>query len=275
MAALRWCLVISVVALGYRARADVRIPDAGPRGELQQALAEFDQAQELQPQNPGRARQLLQSAAQRMQSVIASGVRNGYLEYNLGNCYLLAGDVGRAILHYRRAQRWIPRDPLLADNLREARSRRLVQIQPTRTSTVLKNAFFWHYDTSFAARTRAALACYILFWSFLAVRIVTRRRWAAVSTIVFGALTAVLACSVTITHWSLRNQPPGVITAMDVSVQKGPGTQYQRRFEQPLQPGVEFVVLERRGSWWRIELPDGQTGWIENTAGELVTTTSS
>ena len=44
---------------------------------------------------------------------------------------------------------------------------------------------------------------------------------------------------------------------MDVAAYKGPGTGYQRKFEQPLQPGVEFTLRGRRGGWWNVELPDG------------------
>ena len=48
------------------------------------------------------------------------------------------------------------------------------------------------------------------------------------------------------------------------------GVWYQRRFEQPLQPGVEFALKERRGDWWNIELPDGNEGWIRKEAASLV-----
>ena len=57
---------------------------------------------------------------------------------------------------------------------------------------------------------------------------------------------------------------------MDVTVYKGPGTGYQRQFEEPLQPGVEFVLREQRGGWWNVELADGKGGWIEAAAAERV-----
>ena len=47
-------------------------------------------------------------------------------------------------------------------------------------------------------------------------------------------------------------------------------TGYQRQFEQPLQPGVECTVRERRGTWWNIELVDGNTGWIQAGDAELI-----
>jgi hypothetical protein len=81
-----------------------------------------------------------------------------------------------------------------------------------------------------------------------------------------------MACgaSVAVDRRSDRHAPEGVVTAMDVAVYKGPGTGYQRLFEQPLQPGVEFTLRERRAGWWRIELRDGQRGWISAEAAELI-----
>ena len=57
---------------------------------------------------------------------------------------------------------------------------------------------------------------------------------------------------------------------MDVVVYKGPGTTYQRQFEQPLQPGVEFTLRQRRGAWCKVELPDGKSGWIETTEVQII-----
>ncbi len=238
--------------------------------DLSKALAEFDQAQHLQADQPDRARQLFRSAAQRFNSVIASGVVNGKLEYNLANCYLQAGDVGHAILHYRRAARLIPGNEMLADNLSEARSRCLTSIQPTRRSVFIRSLLFWHFQTSLGGRARVALVCYVAVWVLLTVRNFLPRRAITVAAIAGAVIVIAAAASAGVTHWTDRNAPSGVVTAMDVVVYKGPGTSYQRQFEQPLQPGVEFVRRQRRGDWWKIELADGKPGWIDAAQAELV-----
>lgn len=246
------------------ARADAQV-------EFEQALRDFDDAQRVQNDRPDRARQLFRSAAQRFISIAAGGVVNGRLEFNIGNCLLQAGDVGRAILHYRRAQRLIPRDPLLADNLSVARSRCLTQIQPTRRSEFFKSVFFWHYQTALATRFQVGLVLYVAVWVLLSARSVARRRWLTVCAVVAASLAGACGASVAAERWFERNAPEAVVTAMDVVVYKGPGTGYQRQFEQPLQPGVECTVRERRGTWWNIELADGNSGWIEATSAELIT----
>ncbi len=261
-------LSLACMLLSSRAAAQSLLTD--PRGEFEQALAEFDQAQEIQADKPDGARRLFRSAAGRLENIAAAGVVNGQLEYNLGNCYLQAGDVGRAILHYRRAQRLTPGDPLLSENLRAARSRCLTSIRPTRRSALFRAVFFLHYDTSVADRARAAIVLYVAVWVWLALRNFIWRRGVTVSAIVCVVIALSLAVSVAMDRWSDRNAPAGVITAMDVAAYKGPGTGYQRQFEQPLQPGVEFTLQGRRSGWWNIELPDGKSGWIGADNAELI-----
>ncbi len=240
------------------------------RHSFEQALSDFDHAQEILPTQPATARRLFRSAAQRFESIAATGIDNGKLSFNLANCYLQAGDVGRAILNYRRAQRLIPRDPLLADNLAEARSRCLTSIEPSRSDRVMRNLFFWHYDTSFSERLFAMIATSALFWGLLIVRCFWPRRGLTMASILAVIATSALAASVTTEKWTAKNTRAGVITAMDVSVLKGPGTGYQRQFEQPLQPGVELIRLQQRGDWWQIRVPDGKSGWIDSASAELL-----
>ncbi len=239
--------------------------------EVQHALADFDQAHKIRADQPDRARQLFRSAAQRFQTIAAAGVSNGRLEYDLGNCLLQAGDLGEAVLHYRRAERLIPGDPLLADNLAEARSRCLTSIKPTRRSRLLRSLFFWHHDISLPGRSKAALTLYLVFWGLLTLGTLRPRRSLTIAAIACGIVCVAMAGSVAATGWSDRHAAEGVITDMDVVVYKGPGTGYQRQFEQPLQPGVEFTLREARRDWWNIDLADGNTGWVESTTAELIT----
>ena len=271
-------LIFVAVLLGASAAGPVRA-DEPDRAEIErvfrQGLADFDQAQQIQRDQPDRARRLFHSARQRFAGVSATGVVNGRLEYNLGNCYLQMDDIGRALIHYRRAERLIPRDPLLADNIKEAQSRCLTPIQPARRSALLQSVFFWHYQTSFAGRCAFGLLMYVAFWLLLAFRSVARKRAATVGAVMAGVLALTAAGSVAYERWSLRSAAPGVITSMDVIVYKGPGPGYQRQFEQPLQPGVEFVLKEPRGDWWNVELLDGNSGWIRKETAALVAGTAT
>jgi|CXWL01.1.fsa_nt_gi tetratricopeptide (TPR) repeat protein len=269
MKAILIILTFSMVPLAGTTPAQAA-PPPGLSEELDRAIEEFDQAQEVRSSNPDRARQLLNSAAQRLESLLAAGLDNGYLEYNLGNTYLQLSDVGRAILHYRRAERLIPRDPLLAENLGVARARTLLSIPPARNSAVFRSLFFWHYQTSPSGRYVVALVSYTLFWILLALRALFPRPGLLLSA-VFAALVCLAAGgSLAVQRWQDQTAPDAVVIANDVAVYKGPGSTYQKQFEQPLQSGVEVSLREVRGDWRRIELSDGSAGWVPRNAIELV-----
>ena len=264
------CLV--ACQLAFLVNGQDALGDTDLTAELELALSEFDEAQHAQASKPDRARRLFRSSAQRFESIIATGVVNGKLEYNLGNSYLQSGDVGRAILHYRRAQRLIPIDPLLTENLSVARSRCLTSIRPSASGEALKTIFFVHYQTSTAERLRFAIVAYVAIWILITARSWTRRRGVTIGAVVAVAIAVSLGASAAVSQWSDQNAPDGVVIGVDVAVHKGPGAGYQRQFEQPLQPGVEFTLTERRGGWWNVELTDAKTGWIDAADAELVPT---
>ena len=138
------------------------------------------------------------------------------------NTYLQLSDVGRAILHYRRAERLIPRDPLLTENLGVARARTLLNIPPARNSAVYRGLFFWHYQASPSGRYVVALTSYVLFWIFVALRALFPRTGLFISA-VLAALVCVAACgSLAVQRWQDRTAPDAVVIANDVAVYKGP-----------------------------------------------------
>lgn len=237
---------------------------------LSAAEYDFAEAQRLMEDAPHESRRLFLSAAQNFQAIEEAGFTSGALRYNIGNCYLLAGDIGRAVLWYKRAQRLTPGDPLLAENLSVARSRCLSPIRDTRASALKRTALFWHYSTAISTRITLGLVAYALAWLLLGVWRFRRQRPLAWTAGVAMLLAVATGGSAIVQHWMDRNRPAGVITELDVPVYNGPSQRSNRRFEQPLQPGVEFTLRERRGGWWWIELEGAESGWIAAGAAELV-----
>ncbi len=246
-----------------------------PEADLQGGLEQYDRAVEIQSNQPDEARQLFLSAAKRWSRIATGGIADegiasGPLEFNIGNAYLQAGDTGRAILHYRRAERLIPGDAYLQNNLESARDRRLSPIKATRQSGILRSVLFIHYAVSSPARARAAIIAFALIWVFLIIRLFAAQRPALIGAILSVIVAGSLGVSVGAESWSQRRTPEGVVTEMDVVAFQGPGTGYKRKFVEPLQPGLEFTRLERRGDWQQILLPDAQAGWIRIDQAELI-----
>lgn len=242
----------------------------GRLDELNAALKDFDDARAAQGANPAKARQLYESCAQRLEGTISGGLRNGYVEYNLGNAYYQLGRIGEAILHYRRAERYVPRDDDLRANLAAARKRCLTYIPPTRSDAVLRGLFFWHYGTSWRSRAWIALGANVTMCACAVAFVLTRRRWLLRAAAICALVLAATAASVIVQSVAERRTPPGVVIQSDVALLKGPGPGYERVVEQSLQPGVEFILQQRRGDWWRIELPDGRSGYVPSRSSALV-----
>lgn len=265
---------LTAVALAFfpvqPALADVLPGPSDARSEIQAALKEFDEALAVRAQHPDEARRRFFAVARKFEIAAASSQPNGMLEYNAGNAYLLGGDGGRAILHYRRALRLIPRDPLVAENLATARARTLTQIQPSHRLKLFSGLLFWHSRLSAVEKVWSCLAIYVLAWVLLSLRCRINARSFSIAGAVALLVAVCLGGSFLYEGWADRNTPSGVVVALDVPVHRGPSLYDARVFQQPLQPGVEFTLRERRGEWWKIELGDGHAGWIEANCAELV-----
>ena len=235
-----------------------------------EALRAFDHGNELRRSNPPEAARAFAEATDKFQRLTDSGIENGKLYYNLGNACLRSGHLGRAILNYRRAEKLTPNDGQLEANLNFARSLRKNQIPTSGEQAFVRTFFAWHYGVPIRYRYAIGLSVYILFWVLLFARMYFKSiRWGlAITPCLVVWLT--LGCSVWYGELAQAKDLAGVITADEVIVRKGNGEGFEPQFEQTLNQGVEFSVVEQRKGWIHIRLPDNKTGWIRSRTAELV-----
>ncbi len=235
-----------------------------------EALLAFDHGNELRRSNPAEAARAFREAVDKFQRLADSGIENGKLYYNLGNACLRAGELGRAILNYRRAERFIPNDGQLEANLRFARSLCENQIPATGEQEFVRIFFAWHFGVPIRFRYAIGLGMYVLFWLLLFARMYFKSiRW-GLAVVPCLAVWLTLGCSVWYDEVAQPKDREGVITADEVIVRKGNGEGFEPQFEQALHQGVEFSVLEQRKDWIHIRLPDRKTGWIRSRKAELI-----
>jgi len=231
----------------------------------------FHQATAVTTSDPKAAKDLYGKALIRFNRLVDEGwVRNGKLLYNIGNINFLLGDIGRAILNYRRAQQYIPDDPNLVKNLAYARNMRKDKLETKEEKKIARTLFFFHYDLDAGTRLVLFGISYAAFWIFAAVRIFSQRpytKWVLAVSLIFCLMFGV---SLYIEHYQAETDPAGVILNPEVIARQGDAESYQPSFEHPLHAGAEFLLLEDRGSWWRVELPDGRSCWIPAESAELV-----
>ena len=218
---------------------------------------------------------LYAEAAQQYEYLVTEdGVRNGHLFYTLGNSWFMAGDVGRAILNYRRAECYIPSNSDLQHNLHTALEMRTDFIPEKERAPLLNKVLGWHFNTSTRLRWWCFVFCWLIFWGawFWAGR--SSKKEARVVSALSGLLSTLLLASLLTEGLLVQRTVSGVVIAKEILARKGNGDRYAPAFLEPLHSGSEFHRIEDRGAWWHIRLADGQTCWIPSITVETVTLAS-
>ncbi len=201
-------------------------------------------------------------SAKVLESIDAGGFRNGIVYYNLGNAYYRAGDFGRAILKYRKAKLYRPRDPLLEANLQQALASAPGKIAEPQKPW-WQHVMFWQDSLSHPARVAIALISSALAPLLVLVALLIRHRnllWIA------GGLTSL---ALLFTLEAGLNSPEifsasrAIITGETVA-RKGIGKDYEAAFDAPLKDGAEFIVLDEASGWTFGHFAGIGDGWVRN-----------
>jgi tetratricopeptide (TPR) repeat protein len=237
------------------------------------SLAEeaFRRGVSLDQTDPSAARDQYERALLHYEALAQEdGVRNGRLYYNIANTYFRLGDLGRAILNYKRAALYMPQDENLEQNLEYARSRRMDRIELEESERIFKTLFFLHYDVPSRIRLTIFAITFAIIWIVASLMIFVR--WPLLRTILVIASisSGLFFLSIVVEAVQTSINPEGVITAQEVIARKGDADTYQPSFTEPLHAGTEFTALEERPGWIHIELGNGSRGWIPQSAAELV-----
>lgn len=274
--------LLTIAALPVtRAHAALHRPDEALQS-LRRAESEYDRGMELLAGRPEEAKASFLASAAELEAVVASGVRNAGLQYNLGNALVRAGDLGGGILAYLRARDLAPADPSIAANLAHART--LVVGRPSTasdSSLVDRLASWWHVVP---LRTRAAIAvgawialCLLVAWRASLVAPAadpgSRSRQAWIAAIVASLVVAVGLGGTVLADLVARDgSRRGVVLEGGVIARKGNGDGFEPQLASPLSAGVEFTAIERRPGWIAIRLADGSGGWVPERSVGFVST---
>lgn len=231
---------------------------------LEQAESEFHAGRATRTDRQ-QSRSHFARAAQAYDALRQRGYQNADLFRNEGNAYLLAGDLPRAILAYRRGLRLAPGDRQLRANLAAARAE--VAIPPP-GSFGRPPEEFW---LSWVLRPRPAVAflgtalAFSVYWVALTRYFMVRRFWLLKAALVALAVGVMLQSYVGLESWNRFRELPHhlVVVARDgVVLRKGNGLSYPPRHPAPLNRGVEAQELFLRGDWLQIRLTGGEIGWV-------------
>jgi len=222
-----------------------------------QALEAFDHAK-----SPEEFRR----AAEMFESLLQDGFRNGAVYYNLGNAWMKAGEHGRAIAAYRKAQPFRPRDPYLEANLSQALSAAPGRL-PESPRPWWRQIFFWRELLSIPEKFMAASAVGMVALLFGLAAL----KWRGAGTplkraaLAFVFLTFLLGLDAGLT-WSEATDHRRAVVVKETQARKGNSADYQAAFDQPLKDGAEFSILERRGDWIFGHFEGAGDAWVPRDA---------
>ena len=253
------------------------VSSAQARLSKEQAYSLFGQANQLFRQanstdDSKQAQKLYEKAILNYEKIISDGrIQNSKLYYNLANAYFLSGNIGKAILNYRRAEKLDGSDANIQKNLAFARGKRIDKIPLKTEKRVLHTLFFWHYD--FPIKVKFILTC--IFFAIVCIILIVmiwfgRTAGRITTALIFGVLMICFLASAVVEAQIQSNKISGVITDQQVIARQGDGQNYPESFKEPLHAGTEFDLLERRIGWFHIKLSDDSDAWIPDKSAELI-----
>jgi hypothetical protein len=208
------------------------------------------------------ARPHFRQAAEYYDELRRRGVGEAALYRNLGHSWLLAGDLPQAILTYRRGLRRWPADRSLRSDLTAARE---LVTSPSLGRAPAEARPPWWSRLGAGPLTAAAGLSYLLGCVGLTRWWMTRRgrllMVGLTSLVVAGGLGTFAAIE-TLAAAEAQAHPLVVITEDGVLLRRGDGRRFPKRYETPVNRGVEARLLFERGDWLQVELSGGEVGWI-------------
>ena len=230
------------------------------RTRYAEALAESDRTRRVR---------LFADAERAFRAIAAANPDAGRVQVDWGNAALGAQDAGRAVLAYRRALRAMPDDARARANLAWIRGRMPAWLpRPLAGAGVLDSLLFWRGLLTASQLHLVAAGAFALGMLALAAGLLRGRGRLRVLAVPALAVWAIALASA----WTAR--PPAadaVVLADDTALRSADSPGAAPALARPLPAGTEVSVLETRGSWTRIRLADGATGWLTAMALEPVT----
>jgi len=199
------------------------------------------------------------------QKLIAAGPTSAALHFNLGNALFRGGQTGRAIIQFRRAAEWDPRDPDILANLQFARAS-----VPGGGTGSREHWRRWLGRLSLDEWTKTTAA---FFWSWMfllilgLIRPAVRKPLRPIQSLMLLVLL-LSGAGLARVAWDRFQTEPVVIVVPEATVRLGPLEESQASYQA--KNGLEMLVLDHQGDWVKVEDYAQRPGWVRKTDIEPV-----
>ena len=207
-----------------------------------------------------------EQAAALYENLLALEISNGSLYYNLGNSYLKAGKIGKALVNYRRAELFMPRNEDLQANIQYALQQTIDKIEGRDPYSYVKSFCFWYSRLTIKELVTIFLVANIGLWGVALLQLFKKQEYLRLVLYALIASTMVFGVSAAVKLYALYYKPGGVVTAREITVRAGGSINDTALFG--LHEGAEFDWLEDDDGWVKIQLRDGKKGWVQKETVE-------
>ena len=204
-------------------------------------------------------------------AAIESGARNADIEVNRGNAALQAERLGAAVLAYRRALALDPSHPRARQNLDHARKLLPEWVPVPAPNSLTDTFFFWRRQVPTDRLDVVAAACFLLGAALLALALLRTGAGYRIAAVGLFTLWAAVIASETLDPGS-NEEDAAVVVVPEAAARAADSLNAPRRFSEPLPGGTELRILEDRGGWLMIELHNGRSAWVLESAVARVQT---
>lgn len=199
-------------------------------------------------------------AAEYYEKIIAAGIGNGEIYYNLGNACIKSGQTGRAVLNYRKAERLMPRDEDLQANLKYAIEQTRDNIVCNEALVFLREFCFWYSKLSRSELLNLFIGVNFLFWALLSIRSFFKNDVLNVLFYTVVLLFLIIGPSAGLKIYRQAFVKRGVVVEREIMVRSGSTVNATVLFK--LHDGAEFFWQAEKDGWVKIRLCDGKKGWV-------------
>ncbi|MDZ7697385.1 MAG: hypothetical protein U5R49_10835 [Deltaproteobacteria bacterium] len=207
-----------------------------------------------------------QKAIQGYGQLIRSGHGTGDIYYNLGNAYLKAHRLGKAIWAYERARVVMPRNADLNYNLAYARDQTLDAIPESRG--LMHNVLFWLDYVSLPEIFWGFAILNLFFWTALLIRLFMKAEWLFYLIILLLPCWGIAGGSFAVKWYQMIHDDRAVIVAKEADVRAGPHPSDTLLFK--LHEGATVHAERAEDGWRLIRLSNEKRGWVKGEALKAV-----
>jgi len=200
------------------------------------------------------------------EKILTAGLTNSAVYYNLGNAYYRTNDLGRAILFYEKAKKLAPRDPDIENNIKFANLNILDRVaEPERT---FFDAFFYALHTAISLHAQLWVLFVLLCFLSASISIMlfvskNTRLWLIYLSVILFMISTAVGISAGYKIYRNERVAYAIVLAPSIDALNQPNGD---KVLFAAHEGTKFRIRKKSDSWSLVSLPNGISGWVENSA---------